>query len=454
MSATNTRGIPHAARRGAGLALALLALALLAAPARAADYRYRTAFGKSGKAPGQMDHPLAVAVDAAGTIVLTDWGNKRVQLFRSDGAFIRAFDVKPRLASRSGAKGPTGLSLADNGDLFVVDQDADVVKRFDRSGKLLAQFGQKGSWLERFKEPRGIALDRLDNLYVADCGNYRVQKFTLAGEFLSEIKYKDVVSQQFVKPRGLACDREGTLYVVYPDIARVVSFDREGRVLREFGPKGKGDRELFEPRYVAVDNLGFIYVTDFALSKVLKLDRALAVVDVIGRDAGEGELLYPEGAALDASGNLIVADSGHNRVVVYEPPEKVKHLNWAYLYTFQGDFTAAAREYEAAYKIEPDAPGLKESLVDALVRSGGKAARADNRSEAVATFRRALAIDPLNAYAIRELKDLEAIPGTIRKASMRYLVIGGLVALAIFLSFLMSFGGEAPAEDEEEGPAA
>ncbi len=459
-------------RRGAVRAAGFAALALLcaAAPAAAADsgYRLKGAFGRSGKGPGQFDHPLGVAVDAAGHVYVTDWGNKRVQIFRSDGSFSREFDVRARLATRGArGKGPTGIALAPGGDILVADQDADTVKRFDRAGVPLAQIGKRGSWLERLKEPRGVAVDRFDRLYVADHENYRVQKFSLggdegrdgkgkaprvsgAGDYLSEVMYKDVVLQQFAKPRGVATDREGNLYAVYSDIARVVAYDREGRVLREFGGRGTGPVEFGEPRYVAVDNLGNVYVTDFTRSRVLKLDPRLEPLEVFGEGAGDEGLLYPEGIAVDAAGNVYIADSGRNRIAVYEPPERVKRLNYAYLYAHKGDYEAAAREYEEAWRIDPSAPGVKESLVDALVRAGGRASRAEDRAGAVKFFRKALEFDPLNAYAIRELKDLEAIPLAVRKSSLRNILVGSLVALAVFLSFMMAIGH---GDDANEGPA-
>lgn len=430
---------------------ALLLLVPVAALCADAEYRFKTAFGRSGKGPGQFDHPLGVAVDASGGIFVTDWGNKRVQVFRSDGSFARQFDVRAKLGKRGGAKGPTGIVAAESGDLFVADQDSDTVKRFARDGRPLAQFGQHGSWLERFKEPRGICVDRFDNLYVADMENYRVQKFTLAGEYLNEIKYKDVISQQFAKPRGVACDRDGNLCVVYSDIARVVLFDREGRTTREFGVKGRGEFEFLEPRYVAIDNLGHIHVTDFALSKVVKLDRGLAPLSVIGTGGGDGALLYPEGVAVDPAGQVYVADSGRNRVVVYEPPERVRRLNYAYLYAHRGDYEAAAAEFEGAWRIDPADPQVKEGLIDTLVRGGGKALRADERPTAIRLFRRALEIDPLNAYAIRELKDLEAIPAAARKGNLRNLIAGSLVALAVFLSFMMAFGHGGNDEEDDDG---
>lgn len=445
-----------ARRRIPALALALALLAALPAARASADeetgYRFKGSFGRSGKGPGQFDHPLGVAIDASGSLYITDWGNQRLQVFRSDGAFARQFDVRSKLGRRGGAKGPTGIALAEGGDLFIADQDSDSVKRFARDGKPLAQFGRRGSWLERFKEPRGVAIDRFDNLFVADMENYRVQKLSLAGDFLSEIKYKDVITQQFAKPRGVACDREGNLYVVYSDIARVVVFDREGRMTREFGAKGRGRYEFFDPRYVAVDNLGAVFVSDFALSKIVKLGRDFEPLAVLGDGGGDAALLYPEGLAVDASGHLYVADSGKNRIVVYEPPERVKRLSYAYLYAHRGDFAPAAVEYEAAWRIDPTDRPAREGLLDALVRGGGKALRADDRAEAVRLFRKALEVDPLNAYAIRELKDLEALPVAKRKGNLRNLIAGSLVALAVFLSFLMAFGhGDDEEDDDGDG---
>jgi len=78
-------------RNGAlGFLFALLALALLTlAPGASADIVFG---GNQGSGAGQTDEPRAIAVDReAGLIYVTDLENNRVDVFKTDGSFLRAF---------------------------------------------------------------------------------------------------------------------------------------------------------------------------------------------------------------------------------------------------------------------------------------------------------------------------------------------------------------------------
>src|SRR5437667_7282583 len=97
-------------------------------------------WGGSGSGQGQFDFPSGVAVDAVGDVYVCDTGNRRIQKFTTDGAFITAwgtFGFGPRQFI-----GPWGVAVSPNGEVFVTDNGGGQrVEVFTSDGQFLRQWG-------------------------------------------------------------------------------------------------------------------------------------------------------------------------------------------------------------------------------------------------------------------------------------------------------------------------
>jgi 6-bladed beta-propeller protein len=105
---------------------------------------------------------------------------------------------------------PSDVVVAPNGDIFVADghggdTNARVVK-FDKNGKFIKAWGQKGSGPGELNEPHGIAMDSAGRIFVADRVNSRLQIFDQDGKFLAEWR-------QFGRPSGVYIDKNDMIYV-------------------------------------------------------------------------------------------------------------------------------------------------------------------------------------------------------------------------------------------------
>ena len=72
---------------------------------------------------------------------------------------------------------PKGIGRDSEGHLYVVEGLSGMVQVFDRQGRLLYYFGQKGSGFGEFQLPTGLFIDRSDRVFVVDSYNRRVQVF-------------------------------------------------------------------------------------------------------------------------------------------------------------------------------------------------------------------------------------------------------------------------------------
>ena len=183
---------------------------------------------------------------------------------------------------------PTAITVAANGDIFLSDGYAsNHIFKFDKTGKYLMHFGQKGNELKQFNTAHGMTLDtRYDpaRLLVCDRNHKpkgRLLHYSLEGEFIS------VVITGLGMPTSAAVHED---YVAVPDLeGRVVILDKSNKIVSVLG-----DRENSKPRVVFNvpqdkwiegifngthgsywDKAGNLYVQDWNVAgRIIKLVRA------------------------------------------------------------------------------------------------------------------------------------------------------------------------------------
>jgi len=227
-----------------------------------AEGRFLRKWGSEGGGDGQFANPLGIAVDGAGNVYVTDFGNNPVQVFDAEGRFLRKW------GSRGDGDGqfnlPFGIAVDGAGNVYVADTENDRVQKFSGDGRFLLKWGAVGLGSEdgQFRNPLGVAVDEAGNVYVADAGNDRVQVFDPGGRFLRKWGSEGTGEGQFKTPVGVALDGSGNVYVVDQKNKRVQAFDADGRFLLKWGSEGSGDGQFRISDGIAVDGAGNVYVTE------------------------------------------------------------------------------------------------------------------------------------------------------------------------------------------------
>ncbi len=203
-----------------------------------ASGNFIASFGGSGNQPGKFNDAWGVAVDAGGNVYVADTFNHRVQKFDPNGGFVAAWGrpgatLDPGAGTDTQFFGPRDIAIDAQGRLLVTDTGNKRVQVFDANGNFVGQFGSEGSGPGQFNEPVGLAIDAQGNIYVADTWNKRVQVFDPAFTFVREFAVPawaqmDVNTLQGIDHKPYMAVNGNTLFVSSPRTAQVLAYTLTG----------------------------------------------------------------------------------------------------------------------------------------------------------------------------------------------------------------------------------
>ncbi|CAF4769196.1 unnamed protein product, partial [Rotaria sp. Silwood2] len=167
---------------------------------------------QQGDCADQLNHPTDLIIDKKrDSLIICDYKNKRVVRW-------------PRRNGSSGEAiirnvGCYGLTMDDDGFLYVVDQDKHEVKqyRMEKSqGIVIAGGNGQGNRLDQLSNPRYVSVDQDHAVYVSDSGNHRVMKWMKDAEkgiIVAGGQDQGNSLTQLSNPAGIAVDQSGSVYV-------------------------------------------------------------------------------------------------------------------------------------------------------------------------------------------------------------------------------------------------
>ena len=220
---------------------------------------------------------------------------------------------------------PVGVAVDNAGNVYIADHFSQRIRRVDATGTITTvagtgepSYGGDGgpAVKARLSFPSGVAADHAGNLYITDTGNHRVRKIDATGAIATiagtgEPGYDwegPAVEAKLVAPRGVALDSSGILYFAGSLNFGVRRVDGSG-ILSEVpnssepydGPEG--EHRLTRDRGIAVDAAGNLYIANIDNNYVRRVDGAGTVSLVAGTKepgyAGDG------GPAVEAQLNSI-----------------------------------------------------------------------------------------------------------------------------------------------------
>ena len=267
-------------------------------------------FGKEGSSLGMFHYPWGVAVNARDEIAVTDSLNNRVQIFNSDGNYLRCFG---RGGNKAGEfRHPRGIIFNRNGNIFVADRNNHRIQIFSGEGEYLGMFGGEGSLDSQLSYPWGLSVDSDGNIIVADAGNKLIKIFSPYGKFLRRIGGQGSLSCPF---HCVQCDR----YLIVSDKAEhcIKVFSSNGNFQYKFGKQGGGDGEFNNPHCLSVNKSGHLMVCDSGNDRIQVFQLNGRFVGKFGtRGSNLGEFNCPRSLAVLSNGRIVVSEEDNHRIQI------------------------------------------------------------------------------------------------------------------------------------------
>jgi sugar lactone lactonase YvrE len=328
----------------------------------AGNYQY----GNGGPAAQALvAAPNKVAIDAKGAVYIADTSNNMIrkvvagQITAIAGTGVPGYAGDGAAAVNAQLNSPSGVALDATGDVYIYDTNNEIIRKVDANG-IITTFagtpGQGGSSGDggaatgaklNLTVGGNVALDATGNVYFSDTNNFVVRKVTVSTGIISTVAGVigksgtggdggAATAANLQLPAGLAFDSKGNLYIADMGASdvRMVSA-KDGTISTfaggagHFGSSGDGGPPaaayLLFPHDVAVDAAGNVYIADFVNCRIRKVTVSpTPIISTLagskygyGGDGGPATaalLGLPSGVALDSSGTVYIADSGNNRI--------------------------------------------------------------------------------------------------------------------------------------------
>jgi len=289
----------------------------------------------------RLNSPWGIYVKSNGDFYIADRENHQIRMVVAATGIITTVAGKGlagytdnMIATQAKLENPSGVFVSGD-DIYIADTDNHVIRKVDGStgfintiaglGELFGYTGDGGlPLLAKMDRPFGVFMDSSGDIIVADTNNLVLRKVNV-GTSISSLYTSGGFG--LTNPHQIALDTGGNLYVADADNNRIRKLTADGDITTVAGTGAAGwldgavaSAQFNKPKGIAVDAAGDLYVADTDNNRIRKIDISTGIVTTIagtstagyfgdGGAAVSSQLNKPHGVDIDGSGNIYVADT-------------------------------------------------------------------------------------------------------------------------------------------------
>jgi sugar lactone lactonase YvrE len=295
----------------------------------------------------KFNYPCGMVLDPAGNLYVSDHSNHSIRKITLGGIVstfagtgVAGFADGHRLEARFNY--PYGLAMDAQGNFYVGDVVNHRIRKISPDGIVTTLAGSKKGFADRtgtmarFNHPYGVTVDAQNNVYVADSYNNKIRKVapdgkvsTLAGNGNDGFVDGYASEAEFYVPIGIVVDAAGNVYVGDEGNSSIRKITSAGEVITLAGngkfsfSDGVGRNAAFNaPGGIAIDASGNLYVADYLNNCIRRVTPSGTVSKIAGNrkkgfadgSPSEAQFYYPFGIAVDPQGIVYVGDQFNHRI--------------------------------------------------------------------------------------------------------------------------------------------
>jgi sugar lactone lactonase YvrE len=305
-----------------------------------------------------MNAPNSVVSDASGNLFIVDCNNQRIRKVSANGVITTVagngsagYSGDGGPATNASMNTPNGIAIDASGNLFISDGYNNRIRKVDQNGIITTVAGNGTAGYSgdgglainaRLYNTVGLAVDASGNLFIADCYNYRIRKVstngiitTVAGNGVQSYSGDGgaAINASLNNPYDVVVDDAGNLFIADLSNNRVRKVNTNGIISTVAGNgsssySGDGGAATSagfnSPTGVALDASGNLFIADYWAYRVRKVNTSGIISTVAGNGtagySGDGgvatnaNLGKPWKAWVDSAGNMFIAEYGNNTI--------------------------------------------------------------------------------------------------------------------------------------------